>query len=77
MKVYSSIWNIQAKILKVFNFDKTSSPSHGLATSSLYYLKMKFNINKRAMVRSLGGGQIKKPIKTAAANLKAVKIINK
>ena len=32
--------------------------------------------NKRAMLRSLGGGQIKKKhIKTTAANLKALKII--
>ena len=29
--------------------------------------------NKRAMLRSLGGGKIKKHIKTTAANLKALK----
>ena len=34
-----------------------------------------FLLNKRAMLRSLGGGQIKKHIKTTAANLKALKII--
>ena len=35
-------------------------------------------INKRAMLRSLGGGQIKKTkTKMAAANLKAVQIIIK
>ena len=35
----------------------------------------KLKANKRAMLRSLGGGQIKKDIKTTAANLKALKII--
>ena len=39
-------------------------------------LKSKNRKNKRAMLRSLGGGQIKKKhIKTTAANLKALKII--
>ena len=36
---------------------------------------VKHNNNKRAMLRSLGGGQIKKNTKTTAANLKALKII--
>ena len=38
--------------------------------------KISFYTNKRAMLRSLGGGQIKKKhIKTTAANLKALEII--
>ena len=49
-------------------------PKMGMAKFPKEDHKNSFYANKRAMLRSLGGGQIKKKhIKTTAANLKALK----